>query len=486
MYLSSQNIKFPKGLARKLIPKFLGPYKILQDLGNGTSFKVELPPHLKRRGVHDVFHSSLMRIHSPNDDRLFPGRMDTQVVGDELDDEWAVDGIKSHSGLKSEALFEVLWKSGDVTWLPYYQITHLQALTDYMDLIGVKKISKLPKGTGKPPANDPQVFLGSLDPHFSSDHSSSCLIIPNTLSSLFKPVFRTMTSLLGILTPITNYSPTIDLEHLNIVMRKHRGIDHPSFTRISPTHYLVSDPAASKALPGTLHVGQIADYLTFDEQLRTHGISELQSVPHGFDDFAYLWNIGTSDNDYRQISRIFASEADGYSVDTTTTPVVLTDFFITPEQVGLVNPPSPDRDGTASKNVPRDNYHDDMPRNNPRPDYYDEPPRHHPRGYIDRPHHEQLGYSYCRERRPHHNNSGPPVGRAPKSGKAPSTVLTHLNFKRKRRQRSPPPVQRSSNSAPSGSGSQGPTKGAPPAYDKLEQESTKEQTDDSERMETTN
>ena len=94
VYLSSQNIKFPKGLARKLIPKFLGPYKILQDLGNGTSFRVELPPHLKRRGVHDVFHSSLMRIHLPNDDRLFPGRMDTQVIGeDAMDDEWAVDCI---------------------------------------------------------------------------------------------------------------------------------------------------------------------------------------------------------------------------------------------------------------------------------------------------------------------------------------------------------------------------------------------------------
>ena len=289
-----------------------------------------------------------------------------------------------------------------------------------------------------------------------------------------------MTSLLSILIPIPNHSPTIDLEHLNIVMRKHRGIDHPSIIQISPTHYLVSDPAASNALPGTLHVGQIADYLTFNEQLRTHGISELQSVPHGFDDFAYLWNIGTSDNDYRQISRIFVSEADGYSVDATTTPVVLMDFFITPEQVGLVDPSSPDRDGATSRNAPRDNYHDNMPRNNPRPVYYDEPPWHPPRGYIDRLHHEQLGYSYRRERRPHHSNSGPLVGKAPKSEKAPSTVLTRLNFKRKHRQCSPPHVQRSSNSAPSGSGYQGPAKGAPLAYNKLEQESTKEQTDDSE------
>ena len=137
VYLSSKNISFPKGLARKLIPKFLGPYKILRNFEN-SSFQLDLPPNLKRRGVHDVFHSSLLRIHIPNDDRLFPGRMDTQITGETAtDNEWAVDCIKNHSGTKTDAIFEVHWKSGDITWLPYYQITHLQALTDYLDLIGV-------------------------------------------------------------------------------------------------------------------------------------------------------------------------------------------------------------------------------------------------------------------------------------------------------------------------------------------------------------
>ncbi|KAF8805365.1 hypothetical protein BYT27DRAFT_7105075, partial [Phlegmacium glaucopus] len=30
VYLSTKNISFSKGLARKLIPKFIGPYKILK------------------------------------------------------------------------------------------------------------------------------------------------------------------------------------------------------------------------------------------------------------------------------------------------------------------------------------------------------------------------------------------------------------------------------------------------------------------------
>jgi hypothetical protein len=68
VYLSSKNIKFEKGLARKLIPKFIGPYSIIRDFGNG-SFQLDLPANMKQRGVHDVFHSSLLRVHVPNDDR---------------------------------------------------------------------------------------------------------------------------------------------------------------------------------------------------------------------------------------------------------------------------------------------------------------------------------------------------------------------------------------------------------------------------------
>ena len=89
VYLSAKNISFPKGLASKLIPKFLGPYKVLRDFENSSvKIELELPPHLKWRGVHDVSHSSLLWIHIPNDDRLFTRRMDTQVVGEDTLDEW--------------------------------------------------------------------------------------------------------------------------------------------------------------------------------------------------------------------------------------------------------------------------------------------------------------------------------------------------------------------------------------------------------------
>ena len=107
VYLSMQHISFAKGLARKLLPKFIGPYKILQDFEN-SSFQLELPPHLKRRGVHDIFHLSLLREHVPNDDRLFPGRLYTQFGNTpETEGEWTVEQVLSHAGAGTDSIFEI-------------------------------------------------------------------------------------------------------------------------------------------------------------------------------------------------------------------------------------------------------------------------------------------------------------------------------------------------------------------------------------------
>ncbi|KAJ3514734.1 hypothetical protein NLJ89_g2201 [Agrocybe chaxingu] len=196
VYVSTKNISFAKGLARKLIPKYIGPYKVLKDFNN-QSFRIALPPHLKQRGVHDVFHSSLLRIHIPNDDRLFPGRLDTQLgIGPETTEEWAVDRILSHSGSKKGAIFEILWSAGDKTWLPYDQVDHLHALTAYLELLGVDSIDKLPKGDGKPPSDDPQVFLGAI----SHDGWASTSTIKEMGMPIFPhhPLRRSIVSLLPI------------------------------------------------------------------------------------------------------------------------------------------------------------------------------------------------------------------------------------------------------------------------------------------------
>jgi hypothetical protein len=72
VYASTKNISLHKGTTQKLMPKFIGPYRILEDYQN-NSYKLDLPSRLHQRGVHLVFHSSYLRIHILNNDCLFPG-----------------------------------------------------------------------------------------------------------------------------------------------------------------------------------------------------------------------------------------------------------------------------------------------------------------------------------------------------------------------------------------------------------------------------
>ncbi|EPQ50010.1 hypothetical protein GLOTRDRAFT_27386, partial [Gloeophyllum trabeum ATCC 11539] len=84
-----------------------------------NSYQLELPPSLKARGIHNVFHSSLLRIYEPNDDRLFPGRTDEHVLI--TDDQatrdlgWEINRVLCHKGKGRQAAFQVEWKTGEAT-----------------------------------------------------------------------------------------------------------------------------------------------------------------------------------------------------------------------------------------------------------------------------------------------------------------------------------------------------------------------------------
>ena len=51
------------GKGRKLQPRFVRPYKILQRVGN-VAYKLELPPSLSR--IHNVFHVSIRKKYHPD------------------------------------------------------------------------------------------------------------------------------------------------------------------------------------------------------------------------------------------------------------------------------------------------------------------------------------------------------------------------------------------------------------------------------------
>jgi hypothetical protein len=54
---STKNIVLKKGSSRKLLPRFVEPFSIIQQI-NEDAFKIDLPTRLR---MHNVFHISLFR-----------------------------------------------------------------------------------------------------------------------------------------------------------------------------------------------------------------------------------------------------------------------------------------------------------------------------------------------------------------------------------------------------------------------------------------
>jgi hypothetical protein len=151
VYLSTKNLRLPKGRARKLTPKYIGPFKIVREVSPGTLYQLELPKELKARGIHDMFHVSLLRKHYPNDDRRFPGRQLHQLPGfGQNPTEWNIDHILSHSCHGKDALFEVQWTTGDVTWVPYVELRDTIAMDGYLEAMGTLNPRGLNLTTGGP------------------------------------------------------------------------------------------------------------------------------------------------------------------------------------------------------------------------------------------------------------------------------------------------------------------------------------------------
>jgi hypothetical protein len=60
-YLSTVNIKLKFKGSPKLLPRWIGPFKVLDQI-NPVAFRLELPNNLK---IHNVFHMSLLKPVTP-------------------------------------------------------------------------------------------------------------------------------------------------------------------------------------------------------------------------------------------------------------------------------------------------------------------------------------------------------------------------------------------------------------------------------------
>lgn len=145
VYLSTANLRLPKGRAKKLLPRYIGPYTVLKARPRTSNYELDLPEDLKRRRIHPVFHISKLRHHEPNDETMFPHR-EANVwcdLGSPNDLEWKVDRIIGHKGRGKCLKFNVRWLLGDKTWETAERVEQLSALDEYLALQGVNKVSEL-------------------------------------------------------------------------------------------------------------------------------------------------------------------------------------------------------------------------------------------------------------------------------------------------------------------------------------------------------
>ena len=106
MYLSTQNLTLPKGRVRKLVPKYIGPYKVVKAHNEASTVTLKLPPALVARRISPTFHMGLVWKFVANNDELFPKRDEKSFYdfGQDNEQEWLVKEITSHRWSNSKEL----------------------------------------------------------------------------------------------------------------------------------------------------------------------------------------------------------------------------------------------------------------------------------------------------------------------------------------------------------------------------------------------
>jgi hypothetical protein len=149
VYLSTKKLSLPKGRATKLLPKYVGLYKVVEALPQTSNYKLELPEELVKQQIHPVFHVGLLRPHHANDDVMFPNRtsIDTYDFGAPDDMQWLVDKITGHRWRGKKIELQVHWNQGDTTWEPIASCDELEALDHYLALMGIADWQQLSRKT---------------------------------------------------------------------------------------------------------------------------------------------------------------------------------------------------------------------------------------------------------------------------------------------------------------------------------------------------
>ena len=106
------------GKRRNLSPRYIGPYKIVERVGE-VAYRLELPSYLDR--IHDVFHVSMLRKYIPNPSHVLteqPVEIQENLTYEE-EPVQILDRREQVLRNKTIPLVKVLWRSHTVeeaTW----------------------------------------------------------------------------------------------------------------------------------------------------------------------------------------------------------------------------------------------------------------------------------------------------------------------------------------------------------------------------------
>jgi hypothetical protein len=144
VYLSTKDLALPKGRAGKFLPKYIGPYLVLDARPESSTYKLDLSKMMKQRNIHDVFHVSKLRPYLANDEAMFPGREEPGVYDfGEPDEETGVLEIDGHRWRGNKIELHVRWDDGDETWETGKNMNDCVAVDAYLELKGVKEMGQL-------------------------------------------------------------------------------------------------------------------------------------------------------------------------------------------------------------------------------------------------------------------------------------------------------------------------------------------------------
>lgn len=86
VYIATSNLRVHPSVNRKLAPRWVGPYKIVQKISQ-VAFRIALPPDFCQ--VHPVFHISQLKLHVGAD----PVRRTPITVADSTKPEYEVERV---------------------------------------------------------------------------------------------------------------------------------------------------------------------------------------------------------------------------------------------------------------------------------------------------------------------------------------------------------------------------------------------------------